>query len=250
MCAPDKTAADLPSMQNKSPNPKDVFRFLDLAREIRDKIYILVLQSTLNPPPTPEESGKRWCEKNALGIADPFKYEKKPAAYACYGLLGSNRQITWEMHEAVLREYSDTYGGVTYKLDCMARDTGEELWPTWLALPAPPRYLKSLEVDIRILPTAQILGSGKEAPEALVSNLLHLLEHFVLHGPGFIGSHTAPPASLRLRKLECNLVRWQGDDSTPQKKLNALFADLEPLVSSSSLFEMLTKTKYSCQGPS
>ena len=190
------------------------FRFLDLARELRDRIYDAVLSSdTLTQPPkSPQEAGERWSEESRLGRFRGIKHSTAPITYTCSGLLQSNRQIPRELQEAI-----EWNGGVEYHLDIMVGEAS--LWPTWLALPAPVKYARKMTVDFRNCSrTYGIMWVGDGGPGRVVQNLLRLLGQFVASGPRFLGSRNGVPGAsmpeLRLEVLELHLVRMP-DDAKP-----------------------------------
>lgn len=112
------------------------FRFLDLARELRDRIYDAVLSSDTptQPPKSPQEAGDKWSGESRLGRFRGIKHSTAPITSTCSGLLQSNRQISRKLQEAI-----EWNGRVEYHLDIMVAEAS--LWPTWLALPAPAKYI-------------------------------------------------------------------------------------------------------------
>ena len=86
------------------------------------------------------------------------------------------------MSDTIARKNASSEEGVYYHLDFMVWD--RLLEPTWLALPAPSQYMKSLNVDVRTVKHAAKQWSGRgESPGALPLLLLQLLSRFFNHGP-------------------------------------------------------------------
>lgn len=174
----------------------EAFRFLDLPRELRDRIYAIVLTSERRPPASPEECGQRWrdVDASAMSICSvpngpelyrDIWYEDQPVAIACTGLLSCTRQISQEMVRAIERQNTAGKGGLQCRLDCMVR--GERLWPTWIALPVPVKYIRYLEFDVRDFNINDTNGQGAKwmvnaGGGVVVSNLLKLVGQFITRG--------------------------------------------------------------------
>ncbi len=172
------------------------FRFLDLPRELRDRIYVIVLTSERRPPAFPEECSPRWRDIDASAMSgysvpngeEQYRdiwYEYQPMAIACTGLLSCTRQISQEMVGAIERQSTAGEGGLKYKLDCMIRR--ERIWPTWTALPVPLKYLRCLEFDVRDFTVDDEHGQGVKCIDNAcvgggISSLLRLLGQFITRG--------------------------------------------------------------------
>lgn len=143
-----------------------------------------ILESRRAAPANPKEAGERLePEKRHSWYAisyDVHKYE-----ITCTGLLSTNRQIFLEVVEMIQRQNRTIEGGFEYKLDLMARD--QMLWPTWISLPVPIRYFKTLKVDFRDFNGERSLRwSGCGGPGAIVRYVLEILSQFLLRGPQFV----------------------------------------------------------------
>ncbi|MCJ1259611.1 hypothetical protein MMC24_007450 [Lignoscripta atroalba] len=160
--------------------------FLTLPRELRDRVYKNVLEAEIQRPASPNESTSARLEFRVHPlIGGAILYERKPVDIACLGLLYCNRQISSETQEAIALKNKAHAEGVTYKLDCMVRY--QHLTPTWLSLPAPPRYLQNIKVDVRMFSYSNSQFFGDGGPGSLTKNLLALLGGFFTYGPEFIG---------------------------------------------------------------
>lgn len=95
-------------------------------------------------------------------------------------MLRCNGQTSQEMRDAIRLQNKSSGEGIRYSLDCMIDTTN--LWTTWIALPAPPKYLKRLEVDFRdFTENPQWSGDGGGIGP-IGRNLLRLLGQFVSRG--------------------------------------------------------------------
>lgn len=177
--------------------------FLDLPWELRDRIYEFILTSERQPPASPEQCGERWRDTDASAIRrnpSPYTtrfrevwYDVERMTFSCAAMLSCSRQTHREMTEVVQRWTARGNHGLLYKMDCMVRaDLGEGrlrgIWPTWTALPAPPKHVKRLEFNFRDFSPLDVNGRGIKwrgngGPGYIVSHLLRLLGQFVIRGP-------------------------------------------------------------------
>ena len=163
---------------------------LHLPREIRDQIYSDVLDTpSLAPPICPTEADD--CIEEDQGWACGY-YQKTFSPISCLSILLCNRLIGAEMSELIARKNNNKKTALRYKLDLMIWDC--DLQPTWLSLPVPLKYVKTVEVDIRFFR----YGGPQWAshPTVLSQYLLQLLRRFLTNGPVFIRSHSLPELPL------------------------------------------------------
>ncbi|CAD6588407.1 MAG: hypothetical protein ASARMPREDX12_003406 [Alectoria sarmentosa] len=159
---------------------------LTLPLEIRDEIYLAVLQSPSEPPPSPKNVGPRFA-----GYGSEPEWQKcvfYPTniypRYACQSLQGCNRQMNSEVRE-VLARHDTSERGMDFKLDLMIQDC--RIWPTWTLLPGPITHIRNLEVEMRMFDNcrgSQFGGDG--GPGAIFRPLFHLLSGLFHHGPQFV----------------------------------------------------------------
>lgn len=158
----------------------------NLPREIRDEIYLAVLQSPSDPPSEPENVGPRFAgfgsePERQKGVFYPTDVYPR---YACQSLQACNRQMNTEVRQ-VLARYDVADRGLDFKLDLMIQDC--DIWPTWTILPGPIAHIRNLEVNMRIFHDcrgSQFGGDG--GPGAIFRPLFHLLSGLFHHGPQFI----------------------------------------------------------------
>ncbi|MCJ1419101.1 hypothetical protein MMC32_005453 [Xylographa parallela] len=183
------------------------FEFLCLPRELRDRVYIFLLESEIQPPHVTGDISGRWmCYDKKWGHNDGIKFENEAIRISSLGLLRTNHQTATELREVIARR-----GGVTYKLDCTAHYN--QLWPTWLSLPAPPQYLKDIEVDFRVLTygNAQFVGyNGYRGPGRILTHLLQLLGGFFAYGPQF-SKGREPPFPFCVDTI--TIIFWRSEDT-------------------------------------
>ncbi|MCJ1456920.1 hypothetical protein MMC28_007286 [Mycoblastus sanguinarius] len=150
---------------------------LTLPREIRDLIYISVLQSPNDPPSSPQSTGPR-ITKHYHRIQYPVPSRPQNASA---GLVGCNRQIRSEIREVIQRKAAI----LDCKLDFMIRDL--DVWPTWVLFPGPTKRIRKWDVNIRVFDAAESADQfcGSSGPALLFAPLLKLLNEFFHHGPQF-----------------------------------------------------------------
>lgn len=200
-----------PQQNSYSTSP---FLFLNLPRELRDRVYFQVLLSPITPASTsPDEAGPRqefrislWNPESAISYDSTFPRSSTSA------LLCASHQIHDETHAAIVSYNKVHPEGLTYHLDCMIRGDafgpGGGLWPTWVSLPAPVRYVRYVKVDIRCfgdLKLIRFIGvPGVRLSIDIRSRLLlRLLWQFFANGHGF---STANPSFQQSPQLFMNTL--------------------------------------------
>ena len=139
---PTRTLKHPPLIDNMSSfdSGPDTFRFLDLTREMQDRVHEIILNDEVAPPAELDNCDRsprhvRDLETRRRGARNVgLLHELQMPAMASYGLLCSNRRLAGEMREALERE-SWTPEGLRYKIDCMAENG--DLHSTSTPLPAP-----------------------------------------------------------------------------------------------------------------
>ena len=159
---------------------------LSIPREIRDEIYLALLQSPSEPPPCPEYAGPRFAgfgsePERGNGVFYPTDVYPR---YACQSLQACNHQMNTEVREALA--HHDTSGrGLDFKLDLMIQN--RHIWPTWTLFPGPITHIRNLEVEMRIFDGCQAVQFGGDGgPGAIFRPLFHLLSGLFHHGPQFV----------------------------------------------------------------
>lgn len=116
---------------------------LTLPREIRDDIYLAVLQSPSEPPQSPEDAGPRFAgfgsdlERGNNVFYPTAVYPR----YACQSLQACNHQMNIEVRE-LLDRHDTSQRGLDFKLDLMIHHC--DIWPTWTLLPGPIAHIRNL----------------------------------------------------------------------------------------------------------
>ncbi|KAH7419016.1 hypothetical protein BKA64DRAFT_2082 [Cadophora sp. MPI-SDFR-AT-0126] len=185
--------------------------FLRLSREIRDLIYLAVLEAADEAPPSPSACGPRldlgYYEAGRIGRdwpPDPCQYRKPPLDYGTWSewnrysespvrinsrsLLYLNHQVHAEMTEAISRLRASD--GLYYLLDCIIENE-YVLWPTWLHVPAVSSKVDIVETQIRACGDwSERWRSGWRAGcggyAHVIWSLLELLQRFLVRGPDFL----------------------------------------------------------------
>lgn len=159
---------------------------LTLPREIRDDIYLAVLQLPSEPPPSPEDAGPRIAGfgselpegKNVFYPTDVYP------KYACQNLQACNHQMNTEVREVLVR-HDRLERGWDCKLDLMIHYC--DIWPTWTLLPGPITHIRNLEVEMRIFDNCHGNQFGADGgPGRIIRPLFQLLSGLFHHGPQFV----------------------------------------------------------------
>ncbi|MCJ1404195.1 hypothetical protein MMC11_007420 [Xylographa trunciseda] len=154
--------------------------FLNLARELRDLIYLVVLQAEIAPPSSSTESGPR--RNNIEG----FMHTIQPVLVNSKVLLLVNHQVHDEVQEAI--RVLKKSGELRYKLDCML--VGEaQIYPTWLSIPVFSTRVSKVEVSFRSIgncglrsPESRLASCGYDT---IAQRMYTLLRKFLKEGPDF-----------------------------------------------------------------
>ncbi|MCJ1269328.1 hypothetical protein MMC22_009220 [Lobaria immixta] len=151
---------------NTSPSSKAPLSFFDLPQKLRDRVYVLVLETKVRPGryPAMEKKDEEKVMARACAV--------QPRDIASFGLLYACRQSRYEMSHAIARQ-SATEKDITYQLDCLVTARGSVI-PTWTALPAPPCHLRHMDVTVRAFHSA----SGDRLNAVLIPALLDLVTQF------------------------------------------------------------------------
>lgn len=149
---------------NSSSKAKNIF---DLPRELRDRIYMIILNSEIKPPRRLiQDSGRKRETNRAFAV--------QPHDIFSFGLLYTSRQTRYEMSHAIARQ-SATEKDITYKLGCMVYHNS--FVPTWTALPAPPCHLRHIAITVRAF-DSDPRDDNDSGFAALVPSILNLVNQF------------------------------------------------------------------------
>lgn len=185
-------------------------RLLSIPREIRDEIYLQVLQSARpsSPPTSPAAAGPRTeeCIHRAWSNRSLF-YPNIQSPYGLWSpMLLTNRQTNAEIRDLIASaEFLHRQQAFPFKLDCMVE--GFSIWPTWTLFPALVARMGVLEVDLRFLDAKlnSCLFYGDGGPGLLFRPLFRLLNGLFLNGPQFLERDTTG-GLLHLELLVVNVV--------------------------------------------
>lgn len=190
---------------------------LALSRELRDLIYIFVLNEADSPPPSsPADSGER--QQSYEEFDQCCKVYPKPSVHIrCAALLLTNRQIHAEFAPWVARLKKS--GPLRYKLDCMLYEQ-EAIYPTWLSVPALASCIDVVEVDFRLFGdsggySGGFMGeweSNYHGQSRMIWGLWALLRRFLSRGPDLL-SREKCERKIEVETLMLNII----DTSEPDE---------------------------------
>ncbi|MCJ1459188.1 hypothetical protein MMC28_009565 [Mycoblastus sanguinarius] len=181
--------------------PRSIQNFLSMPREIRDLIYLALLQPPTEPPSAPENAGPRFEER----CGDPtlrmfYSVELFPAS-AHLNLLRCNRQIGTEFQD-VLARHGASQPEQDFRLDLMTQR--DKIWPTWIHFPGSTERIRNLDVDLRVFDETREGFVTDGGPGSSYRRLWWLIDRLFKYGPRFI-SKTPVPYSLHVETLCLNI---------------------------------------------
>lgn len=188
---------------------------LNLPREIRDLIYLLILVSE-RPPPSlwavrhEREFSRREAEGRPGDLNRGIYYPLQPFIPATHGLVLACRQTHAEVRDTIALLKDTT--PLRYKVDCML-DHEFCIYPTWLSIPYLSPCVDTVDVDIRHFGAFFTEKPGHRfftgSLKIMRYQLLWGLNRFLVHGPNFLGPKTS--SKLQVRTININIV------STPER---------------------------------
>lgn len=161
--------------------------FLGLPRELRDLIYLYLVQDTRTPPEDPDHAGQReFISKIYFEACSP-----RP------GLLQlklCSRQIYSEVSTTLAKHVTSDAGPAC--LDIMVK--GSLIWPTWISLPNTRCLDPIVHIDLRLF---EAKGWGSEFSTGAYRALWSLFNLLVSQGPCLIHNRRGLPAPLHVGRL-------------------------------------------------
>lgn len=158
---------------------------LDIPREVRDKILLLVVSTPQPPPSGYMDAGSRVplpytpCKSWSISA---IKYSPHMNRTTEFPTLLANRQLHDETLEAIGRLSKKP----TYVLDIMLVK-GASLWPTWLSVPALWNSIDKVHATFRIdtssRNTMRGFRGGDGSPPKIAWSFYGVLERFLMVGP-------------------------------------------------------------------
>ncbi|MCJ1394200.1 hypothetical protein MMC18_007078 [Xylographa bjoerkii] len=179
-------------------------KLLSLARELRDYIYLAVLQAEVTPPSSAADCGLRYAGRQG------FMHTREPVVVNSNGLLLVNHQVHDETKVMIRQLKKD--GELRYKLDCMLVDE-QQIYPTWLSIPAFSTRVSKVEVDFRSTGVSNYCESrwspmwilDARDQSWIVYNMYHLLHKFLEKGPYFLAARGGEDM-MRIDELIINVI--------------------------------------------
>lgn len=219
----DHASFDMSDIQDRPRNAlPGKSSLLQLPREIRDMIYVYLLEAHRSAPPSPPFSGPRIFrhERNAheQKLQKDIAYPVAIAQTNINALLSTSRLIRSEVLELADKRNKNN-ATLPADLDIMA--TGYVLYPLWTRLPILASSNTSLNVTVRLRifsPEAFRAQDGPPRRPCMASHgLLTLLNQFITCGPAFtcIGkSSDSDDPPITIDTLTIRLVNY--DIYTPR----------------------------------
>lgn len=158
---------------------------LDFAGQRAPKIRTMVAK---NPTIGPEGTSE--------GIVYGYRGKSRTPLISSAGFLGTNHQIADEMSEIIMLRNKTTVEGVQYKLHLTA--CHKSLLPTWLSLPAPLKYVRTLDVDLQLSTYENFEWVGSVGCLAELS--IKVLLRFFRCGPELVEGLEQLPLQEQLRR--------------------------------------------------
>ncbi|KAJ3798086.1 hypothetical protein GGU11DRAFT_744626 [Lentinula aff. detonsa] len=226
-----------PILLNTMTDSPSASPFFSLARELRDKIYDLLLW-------TPIGTALPSIPGHLLDIPERY-YVNRPicdwhwripvSRGSCFGILYTCRQAYAEVVECIERQ--ERHGGMSFELDIALIGEpaleermylgSEQIWPTWILLPlctypvltqdrkdfadsltsiTVNSKCKNLHVSLRLQSelTYRWLGSG--GLTRLTRNLFTMLARFLLYGPAGLSRKTDATRVWSIDTLSVNVL--------------------------------------------
>ena len=185
---------------------------LDIPREVRSHILELVLCSSRAPPQNPATALQNRIELHDVQYhaweygPRNNKYEQGNYITTSLPLLLVNRQLFVET-QSVLERLSMKH---SYSLDIMFVNE-QELWPTWLSVPALSTRVDNLAATVRIFGSPKSLGQsgfrgGDGGPPQIVWCFYSLMERFLIHGPVGKRISGSQDKNITIKVLTLNIV--------------------------------------------
>ena len=203
-----------------------------LPRELRDQIIEIVFLAETEASEFPRDEDLRREERQSEGSV---YYEHTVPPTNLQGLLGCSRQLRQESLDFISRHSASDGSAFQYKLDLAI--WGCSLYPTWLYLPVPPKYIKQVTVQLRMFNHCEgqwadpWIRNDDERYGILTLYLLQMLRRFLHYGPSFA---TSPPGRPNTRPLyPMHIDRLQIDFANMATKIvffdgKKIFAPLSP----------------------
>lgn len=135
-------------------------------------------------------------EGTSEGIVYGYRGKSRTPLISSAGFLGTNHQIADEMGEIIMLRNKMTVEGVQYKLHLAA--CHKSLLPTWLSLPAPLKYVRTLDIDLQLSTHENFEWVGSVGCLAELS--IKVLLRFFRCGPELVEGLEQLPLQEQLRR--------------------------------------------------
>lgn len=160
---------------------------LHLPRELRDLVYLYLVDDTRLPPNDPDHAGDREFHSK-------INFEASSPRPALLQLKLCCKQTYAEVQYA-LSKHASCYPRSAH-LDVMVK--GSVIWPTWISLPNSPQLLPTFDIDLRLF---EAKNRGSEFSTGAYRALWSLFNLLVSKGPCLIHNRVGLPAPMHIGRL-------------------------------------------------
>ncbi|KAL9577472.1 MAG: hypothetical protein Q9212_006342 [Teloschistes hypoglaucus] len=197
--------------------------FLQLPREIRDRIYEELLDVEFPIPDSIDSKEERHCLASRRG--GTIRVVNHLPAFSAGGLARCCHQIFDELSGAIKRR-SASARGITGKLDLMIHGPDEHhgqerIYPSWTALPIPMSSIHNVHVTFRTVKPEELFWVGDGGPGFFTRALLHLLGCFFAYGPSFEDGKSQAPNWIEELRIDL-----ENDDRAFRRGRRSVFRQL------------------------
>ena len=170
--------------------------FINLPRELRDLIYIHLLNEERRAPDNPDCAGERDPSWNTPCTIYFEAHSPKPALLQ---LKLCAKQLHSEVSDTLTKHIKAPTGPA--HLDIMVK--GSCIWPTWIALPVTPDLDLTIRINLRLF---EAKGWGSEFSTGAYRGLWSLFNLLVFRGPCFTHNTTGLSSPLRIGRLRFEIM--------------------------------------------
>ena len=170
--------------------------FIGLPQELRDLIYLYLIDETREQPDSPDSAGDRDPNWNTPCTIYFEAHTPKPALLQ---LKLCSKQVHAEVADILAKHV--TCGSGPAHLDIMVK--GSSIWPTWISLPVTRNLDPTISINLRLF---EAKGWGSEFSTGAYRGLWTLFNLLAFRGPCFIRNNIGLPTPLRIGRLRFEIM--------------------------------------------
>lgn len=212
------------------------FSFLEFPFDIRERIYKALLHSSAGHPD--DHDLDRLLATTGTGYFTPPIIPPTTTI----NLLLTNRQLHSELLSTI--DTCSRAHEIPYTLHLFASDG--RLYPTWIFLPTPPRYISRVHVCFQMDPNGETWKQnfwGDGGPGALTRGLLNLLSEFLVYGPSLRPHDPSNPKPIHphivLDELIVELMRQDPESRFPTLEASSMLRQGRKTREEGHVFELV-----------